>query len=119
MKIISMKRTKQEKKKAEGAEGPTIGSGGDIDPYPYGLSINLEKESMDKLGLDINDFQIGGKVEMTCVAEVTGMNQSVSKSNDRSSISLQITDIGMGECKSMNPKKLKDAIKSLNEMKEK
>jgi len=114
MKMQSMKRTKKEKKEAEGSE--PVATGGDIDPYPYGLSINLEKESMDKLGLDINDFQIGGRVELSCMAEVTSLNQSVSKNNDRSSISLQITDIGMGKCQSKNPKNLKDAVKSLKEM---
>lgn len=51
-----------------------------------------------------------------CTAEVTGLSQSASKDNETLSVRLQITDMGMGECKMENPKKLRDVIKILSEM---
>ena len=114
MKLQNMKQTKTENKNTL-AEAPTSV---DSNPYPYGLEISLEKESIEKLGLDINDFSIGGKVEIMCIAEVTSLSQSASKDNENLSVRLQITDLGMGECKMNNPKNIRDVMKILKEMKE-
>jgi len=108
-----MKRTKLGMKEA--GEIPTDSS--KPDPYPWGLEICLEKESIDKLGLDIDDFSIGGKVNIVCTAEVTNLSQSVSKKDGNLSVRLQITDLGMGECKMENPKKLRDIMSSLKKIK--
>lgn len=110
MKLVSMKQTKSEIKETE---QPITSS----NQYPYGLEISLEKESIDKLDLNINDFSIGGKVDIVCTAEVTSLSQSASKKNENLSVRLQITDLGMGECKMENPKKLRDIMKSLKKLK--
>lgn len=114
MKMKSMKRDKKEKTKAE--KGMPVDAVGSED-YPWGLNLRLEKESMDKLGIDIDDFIIGGKVELSCVAAVTNIQKSLSQTNDNSSVQLQITDLGVGKCQSKNPKNIKEAIKSLKEIK--
>ncbi len=67
MELHSMKRTKAEKK----STSPEVATPYEGDDYPYGLEISLEKESLAKLGLDIDDFVVGGEVEIICHAEVT------------------------------------------------
>lgn len=114
MKLQSMKRTKSEMKSTSGAEPVSLNE----NPYPYGLEITLEKESVEKLGLDINDFSIGGKVDIVCTAEITSLSQSASKNDENLSVRLQITDLNMGECRMENPKKLRDVVKILKTMKE-
>ena len=92
MELHSMKRTPKEKKTTG---GPTEVVEPMADDYPYGLEISLEKESLAKLGLDIDDFIVGGEVEMVCHAEVTRTHESAGKNDISASVSIQITDIAM------------------------
>jgi len=91
MELHSMKRTKAEKKDTS----PEVAPSYEGDDYPYGLEISLEKESLEKLGLDIDDFTVGGEVEMVCYAEITRTHESAGKDNINSSVSIQITDMAM------------------------
>lgn len=105
MKLTSMKRTKSEKTENQASEVVVDSSEED---YPYGLEIRMEKESLDKLGLDIDNFSINTKVDIVCQAEVTHLSESVSSDNSHSSASFQITDMAI----EVRPKaeKLKDII---------
>jgi len=109
MELQNMKRTKKENTK--GADAPEVA--GYEEDYPYGLSISLEKEGLEKLGLDISDFSIGGTVDMVCQAEVTSLSESAGRDGDYSSVSIQITDIAMKQ----RPKqrKLRDVMSALKE----
>ncbi len=109
MNLHSMKRTKAEKKSTSDEATP-VGYD-ETEDYPYGLEISLEKESLEKLGLNIEDFTVGGKVDIVCQAEVTRLHQSVSKRNDaHTSASIQITDMAMMARPNEKPKKLKDIL---------
>jgi len=84
---------KRAKEKAETySEAPALGN---EDDYPYGLSISLETESLKKLGMDVSDFTIGGKVDVVCQVEVTRMSESAGQDGAYSDVSLQITDMAM------------------------
>ncbi len=107
MHLQSMKRTKKETKSHEAEVAEPISAEED---YPYGLNINLEKESLEKLGLDIDDFSIGGKVDIICQAEVTSLHESANKNSTNASASLQITNMAMKARPNENPKKLKEVI---------
>jgi hypothetical protein len=99
-----MKRTKSEKTENK---SPEVYAESEED-YPYGLEIRMEKESLGKLGLDIDDFSINTKVDIVCQAEVTHLSESVSSDDSHSSASFQITDMAI----EVRPKseKLKDVI---------
>lgn len=58
--------------------------------YPWGLCITLEKEDLDKLGLDCN-CDVGDMIDMRCFAEVV----SVSKEGDGATVRLQIQKIAL------------------------
>jgi len=89
-----MKLTKKERTGSEELAVPTTDR--DEGPeYPYGLEISLEKEGLAKLGLDIDDFIVGGEVEIICHAEITRTSESAGKNNLSASVSIQITDMAM------------------------
>ena len=108
MKLINMKRTKTEKKESTKDCAPCSSSS--TEEYPYGLEIRLEKETLKKLGIDVDDIAIGRKLTVEATAKVTNLNKSLSVSNDSSSMSLQITDMAITVKGNDNPKTLKDAL---------
>ena len=59
--------------------------------YPWGLDINLEDESLKKLGMDISDMKVGQKISIMAEAKVTNISQTVNeKGEDHRAIGLQI-----------------------------
>ena len=88
MNLVDMKRPK--KSKEETAKMPEMA--GESDRYPYGLRLTLEKEELEKLGLNPNEVSVGtactiqaeGKIEEIAMRETTG------KDMGRRSISIQI-----------------------------
>lgn len=86
--LVSMKKSKAEKKKDMG--GATMQSGGE--DYPYGLSISLDADTIEKLGLG-NDLKVGDIVELRAKAKVQRMSQSSSEGYESRDLSLQITDL--------------------------
>ena len=111
MDLHDMKRTKEEKKEYEKDMAPsTVGYVDSEDSYPYWLSINLEKESLEKLGLDVDDFNLGGKVDIICVAKVESLHESANKHNSSSSVNLQICKMAMRVQPNENKVTLKDVM---------
>jgi len=92
MDLHDMKRTKEERKERTSDVAPM--SVDEVE-YPYGLGLNLEKESLDKLGLDADDFNIDTKVEMVCTGEITSIHESANKDNNHTSVNVQITKMAM------------------------
>ena len=106
MELHDMKRTKTEIKERESDAPTSIGK----NEYPYGLSINLEKESLDKLGLDIDDFNLDAKVDIVCQAEVSSTHESSNKHDTSASVSLQITGMAMKVQPNENKVTIKDVM---------
>lgn len=105
MKLQSMRRTKKEKKHTPEEVAPMS-----EEDYPYGLEIRLEEESLEKLGLDVDDFSIDGKVDLICEGEVTNLNISANTNHSHASVSIQITDMAMKQ--RPKAKRLRDVINS-------
>lgn len=91
MKIVSMERTKAEKK---AAEERCKAMPCDTPDYPWGLNINLGKEELDKLGM--KDLPaVGDEMHIYAVCCVTRVSQSASKDGpDSKGVELQITHMG-------------------------
>lgn len=76
--------------KARNKENATCGPSGMDDPYPWGLSITLDRSCLDKLGIDkLPD--VGGEWHFMAVAKVTSVNQSATMQSDDTRVGLQIT----------------------------
>lgn len=90
--------------------------------YPWGLRITLNGPELDKLNLDVQDFQVGSDFDITVRARVTEVRSTEREndlenndlsSNDKS-VSLQITDLEVINPNDFN-NAFKDAIQSNDE----
>lgn len=64
--------------------------------YPYGLSICLTHDELDKLDLD-GDCQVGDLLHMVCMAKVTSVSKNETTDGESCRIELQIIDIEVAE----------------------
>ena len=62
--------------------------------FPYGLSLSLDDDGLDKLGLTMDDFTVGKSMTLIAQVDVTGCSMNERQGEDASTnISLQITDL--------------------------
>lgn len=89
-KLVSVKISKAEATKH--SEPSTLATEGPR--YPWGLSINLDEDTLETLDLDIDDFKVGGTMTLIAKVEVTGVSSSETQSSGANeNVSLQITDL--------------------------
>lgn len=94
MALIDMKLSKKEQKKRGGIEVAKTAE--DSGPkYPWGLSINLEADSLRKLGIDIRKLSVGQKLRLTAEVEVERLSVSSDKDNSQQEMRLQITKMDL------------------------
>jgi hypothetical protein len=87
--MVSMERTKAEKKKEKEMGSPVL-AGGDGGPdYPYGLSVELRDESLKKLGIGELP-EVGTKMVMECEVEVVRTSQRAGKDSADREVGFQI-----------------------------
>lgn len=88
MKTVSLKRSPAEAKKESVVEYKPPA-------YGYGTCLNLDGETMKKLGLDAK-IDPGTKVNIVGSAEVVGVSmRKTAGGEDYQSLDLQITDLGV------------------------
>lgn len=95
MALTDMKFTKAEAKKRN-SPMPMSPSSDDGPSYPYGLSIELGKEALKKLGMDSLP-KVGETIELKAKAEVIGVSSSAGKGNESREVRLQITHLDIAE----------------------
>lgn len=88
--MVSLKRTAADVKE-EKAEL----SSPEPQEYPYGVSIDINEEVMEKLGMT-EIPKVGAKITITAKAEVTSARQVEGKEYSDSGFCLQITDLELG-----------------------
>jgi hypothetical protein len=82
--MIDMKYTAAEAKEemAETVQGPMAGE------YPWGLSISLEKDQFDKLGIALPN--VGDEIYFTAMAKVTSVNSNATEDREDARAGIQI-----------------------------
>lgn len=75
--------------------GPCEPDADNAPKYPWGTELNLEDETLEKLGIDRLP-EVGEEVQITAVAKVTRVSASESQGGARRSLYLQITDMAVG-----------------------
>lgn len=66
--------------------------------YPWGLSITLDNDALEKLGIDVSGLEVGGSKMLLANVEVTSLSSNESKDGGTNqSASLQITDCCLEE----------------------
>jgi ribosomal protein L12E/L44/L45/RPP1/RPP2 len=86
--MVDLKRTPAEKEEIEEGYIPTSAN---IPDYPFSLSISLCEDELQKLGLDVDDFEVDDLVHFHAMAVVTSVSQSSNQNGDNARIELQIT----------------------------
>lgn len=100
--LISMENTAQE---AQEQVSPTA----DAPKYPWGLSLCLNSEVLEKLGVTTLP-EVGSEVRLLAKAVVTGASQDATESGTRNTVDLQITDM---QCEGMQSDLMASAAKVL------
>ena len=95
-KLVSMKRSEKDKRKDMGECAPVECVAPD---YPWGLTLNLGTDDMDKL--DMKMPKVGDELVVTCKVRVTSCRADEHERPDGKhiedrSVTLQVTDIGIG-----------------------
>lgn len=88
MPLVDMKLSKKETKESRGITAPSLKDEGP--QYPWGLSITLEKDALEKLDMDAGDFTVGQIVTIHAEAKVTRLSISSNEKNQSSDVQLQI-----------------------------
>lgn len=87
-KLVSMKSSPAERKAR--SEPTSIASDAPI--YPWGLSINLDTESLEKLGVEELP-EVGDERLVIAKVKVTSVSSSDSESGANRNVGLQITEM--------------------------
>lgn len=89
-KLVSMKITAAEREKR--MEPSSVAT--DMPAYPWGLGVNLDNESLEKLEIDADDLKVGQTLTLIAKVEVTNLSSNESKGGgSNQSVGLQITEM--------------------------
>lgn len=78
------------------------------DDYPWGLCINLDNETLKKLGA--TPQPVGSEVMITAKAIIKSTSSRESEEGTRHDASLQITDMAIGVASGEAPKSAADTL---------
>lgn len=86
------------KKKKGGNDAPEAVKTSEGPSYSWGTRLSLDKETIGKLGIDINKIKVGENVTASVKMEVVSVRQEVGEGGYNSeTIELQVTDIDLGK----------------------
>jgi len=92
--LVSMKMDRKAAEKRSTGEVPS-----DRPVYPWGLSVNLDHEALDKLGMSKLPT-VGKSLYLTALVDVTSVSENESREGGKTttnrSVSLQITNLALG-----------------------
>lgn len=89
-KLVSVKIDKATRDKLK--EPSTIATDAPI--YPWGLSINLDSDTLEKLEVDADDLKVGATLSLIAKVDVVSLSKNESQgSTPNQSVGLQITEM--------------------------
>lgn len=95
-KMVDMAKTPVEVNKEVTANAPSPAPmsaiAANVPTYPYGLCITLEKEQLDKLGID-GECAVGDMIHLSAMAKVTSCSERETEGGKDCRIELQITHL--------------------------
>ncbi len=90
--LVSMQLSRSEAK----AQAGEVPKEADRPRFPFGLTLHLEDEVLDKL--NITELpKVGSTEELRAVVKVTRISEDDSESGQRRSVGLQITELAFGD----------------------
>jgi hypothetical protein len=103
MALVDMEMSADEARKEYGTCSPSAESDDDLPKYPYGLTLNLDDESLAKLGItSLPD--VGVAMTLTARVEVCSTSQYQNRDGKKDvSLSLQITAMELSGAADSSP----------------
>ncbi|MEJ5360145.1 MAG: capsid staple protein [Desulfobacterales bacterium] len=94
MKMVSMRLSK---KAANRLRKNMLVAEPEAPKYPWGLTLHLENEAVDLLGISPSDYDAGDEVMLAARAKVTSTSVGETEAGGKNkSIGLQITHLSLG-----------------------
>lgn len=94
-KLVSLKIAKGDRDAKDAAPSSLMTDG---PAYPWGLSITLDQDVLDKLDMSIDNFKVGATMALIAKVEVTACSSEERQGSDaRQSVGLQITHVCIEE----------------------
>lgn len=112
MGMVNMERPKPQIEETKLTEPMQTDS---YEKYPYGLRFTLNDEDLNKLGIDINDYDVNSEVKIDAKAIITQVSSRQSNNDGSNKISFdnslefQITDLSINDMGNFN-ESFKEAI---------
>ena len=66
---------------------------GEVNKYPYGLSICLTEVELEKLGVDHEDWEVGGVLHLHALARITSISKNETEHGEKCRVELQLTHL--------------------------
>ena len=88
--MIDLAMSPQEREK----QSPALSSDNAGPIYPYGTSLRFDNEILEKLGVDISDWEVGDMFHLFSMAKVTSKSENDTTDGKRCCVELQIVAIG-------------------------
>lgn len=87
--MVDMALTPEEQEKR--STGMPMSVMGDAPKYPYGLSICLTQDELEKLDVDFGDWEVGDVFHLHALTEITSISQNETTDGKNCRVELQIT----------------------------
>jgi len=119
MGMTSLKLAKSKKN-----DSPELATDSPGDGYPWGTRIDLNKETLDKLGIKTLPA-VGSEIMIECKVKVIAVRESANERDTSRSVELQITDmdleldedeVGEGELTRSDSKSMNNLAKKMKSM---
>lgn len=66
----------------------------EISQYPWGLTLTLTHDELEKLGVDISNFEVGDMFHLAAMTKVTSVSENETEAGKCSRVELQIVALG-------------------------
>ena len=76
--------------------------------YPYGLCLRLEKDQLEKLGVDYDDWAVGDNFHLFCLAKITSIRKNETADGEDCCVEMQVTEIAGEDEESENEENEED-----------
>ena len=103
MNLVSMKNKPKKTLRKANKAITAYGGPPDEPSYPWGLEVELNNDSIKKLKLDMENLSAGDEVYFLAKAKINrlsvneNINMGTGKTEDNSSVSMQITNMAWGK----------------------
>lgn len=87
--LVDMRRTPAEKEEVK----ESYAFPANIPDYPYGLSISLTEEELDKLNVDFSDWSVGDQFNLFALAKITSISQNSNEDRECCRVEMQIMEL--------------------------